>query len=53
MLVLSNSDLSLSRVNLRVNQRELLEKVSSSRVNWRELLGVRQELGEGGERRQV
>jgi len=28
-------------------------KVGSSRVNWWELLGVRQELGEGGERRLV
>jgi len=28
-------------------------KVSSSRVYWWELLGMRQELGEGGERRLV
>ncbi len=31
----------------------ILEKVGSSTVNWRELLGVRQELGEGGERRLI
>jgi hypothetical protein len=33
-------------ITFRVNSRELLERVGNSRVNWQELLRVRQELDE-------